>query len=248
MTLPSMASSSSSSSSSASQTPSQLKQTHHLITIRVSPQHEEDLIVSTLYLRDSLFVWCGTTERGREIEAEIRDQQEAAASSSQTSSAVELDKDGSNASQDIEAAALASLSEEERRQLEVDRQVDEEIAKAMEAAGRTDEDDPTAATTGTPQGYLAREWAMAMHNTRGGGTGGGTGAATSLFRSAADVAAPMARRLARRLNVAQVHLSLSLPPDFGANIGAGGGAGAGSSPLLALEKGIEEAVIAGSGR
>lgn len=224
--------------SSPSSSSSTLKQTHHLIAIALSPQHEEQLIVSTLYLRDSLFVWCGVTDRGAEIQAELA-QQAAAASSS---TALPPPAQAASADDKLEESALASLSEEDRRQLEVDRKVDEEIAKAMEAAGRSGPaDDDASSSTSQPTGHLAREWAMAMHTKAGANT-----AATSLFRTPADTAAPMARRLAKRLGIPQVHLSLSLPPDFGVNAAAGAGV-AGPSPLLSLEKAIEEAVSRNAG-
>ncbi|CAO1613625.1 unnamed protein product [Parajaminaea phylloscopi] len=221
-----------------------LPQSSHLVTIP-HPQHPH-FVVSILHLRDSLFVWCAEAYDG---EAASEEAQRYADSQAQPSSSTSLkrpeqtDVDDDAALQD---AALASLSPEERRQLQVDQQMEEELSKAMEAAGRHE----TQQMAATPKGCLAKEWAVAMSSRVGAGDASATVASagkapsmgTSLFRTPADIALPMSRRLARRLEISQLHLCLDLPADLLSSDSLAAVGPGQATALLALERGIDEAI------
>lgn len=129
----------------------QIKQTHHLI--KLPAPHHSHFVVSVLHLTDSYFVWCGETPHGAAAEEEAR---EFRTRSQMTSSP--LPQQQASALSAEEEAALATLTEEERRQIEVDRRMDEELANALQAAGRQE----AQQTAAMPKGFLAREWAVAM--------------------------------------------------------------------------------------
>lgn len=121
--------------------------THHLISIP-HPLYPH-FLVCIIHLKDSLFIWVGEGSAAAAQEAQQLEQHT-----------------GSNGDEATQSKAAAStqpnqLSEKDARQAEVDRQVDEELAKALADSGRG----ITGAADGsgpTPQGSLAQEWAVAM--------------------------------------------------------------------------------------
>lgn len=142
-------------SCSAAAVPLEIKRSNHLITI--SHPHHPYYLVCILHFRDSLFVWLGEAPMGAVAEAER----------SQTGSEQQVNGGGSSEDAELLARAKASLSEEDQRQLEVDRQMEEELSKALAAAGRDAgggaggpiEEDEIARQS---KGFLAKEWAVAM--------------------------------------------------------------------------------------
>lgn len=143
-----------SSSSSLSAEQLDIRRTNHLITI--SHPHHPYYLVCILHFRDSLFVWLGEAPTGAVAEAQR--------------SGIEQESNGGASADeyDLLARAKASLSEEDQRQLEVDRQMEEELSKALAAAGRdagggvggvVEEDEISRQA----KGFLAKEWAVAMY-------------------------------------------------------------------------------------
>lgn len=128
-----------------------IPQTHHLVTIN-HPQHPH-FIVSILHLCDSLFVWCGEAQDGIVAQEEAQDLARRTGAGGTDGSAGEDSRTSK-----VSEAPLARLSLEERRQLEVDHQMDKELANAMQSAGRQEAEQVAS----IPKGSLAKEWAVAM--------------------------------------------------------------------------------------
>ncbi|PWN21517.1 hypothetical protein BCV69DRAFT_282239 [Microstroma glucosiphilum] len=213
-------------SSSSQVQPLAIRRSNHLITI--SHPHHPYYLVCILHFRDSLFVWLGEAPMGAVGEAQRSNSERLP------------DGEVSKEEEELLARAKASLSEEDQRQLEVDRQMEEELSKALAAAGRDGgggargalEEDEIARQS---KGFLAKEWAVAMYKE------GLPPISTSLYRTPSDLALPISRRLSKRLGIPQLHLTLSLPGDLlpEGNMPAPPGA---NQAIMAIEKGLEEAI------
>lgn len=173
-------------------------------------------MVSLLHLTDSVFVWCGQSEYGID--------QMLAGSNTAAAAAAAADKNAVEAAA-MEEEALASLSEEDRRQLQVEREADAQLEQAMREAGRSGDGDGASldAIRSAPKGLLARHWGMAMQGRSGKVSDGGVQvlldnsngalygpepdytspilvfnqppAKSALFRTSSDLATPIAGRL-----------------------------------------------------
>lgn len=141
-------------SSSSQVQPLAIRRSNHLITI--SHPHRPYYLVCILHFRDSLFVWLGEAPMGAVGEAQRSNSEQFS------------NGEASKEDEELLARAKASLSEEDQRQLEVDRQMEEELSKALAAAGRDGgggaggalEEDEIARQS---KGFLAKEWAVAMY-------------------------------------------------------------------------------------
>lgn len=146
------------------QSSSGIQQTTHLITIP-HPLHPYFLI-SILHLHDSLFVWCGETSRSAAEEASRNEGQDG--TQAVPPPAASLPEHGRTA---------GSQSEADDRQEQVDREMEEELSRALAAAGRSASDgaatqadsDPSSASE-IPKGFLAREWAASMYSNHKSGS------------------------------------------------------------------------------
>ncbi|CAO1616935.1 unnamed protein product [Sympodiomycopsis kandeliae] len=195
-----------------------IPRTNHLITI--SHPLYPFFLVSVLHLRDSLFIWVGESSQSAAEEADRHEKK----------------SEGHISLQPTEPKP--ALSEEEERQRQLDDQMEEELNRALAAAGRNQDDTSANHANSLPKGMLAREWAASMWNSEMKQPIG-----TSLYRTPSDIAVPMSKRLSKRLEIQQLHLSLSLPEDLfpvTGNMPAPPGA---NQALLAIEKGIEDSVL-----